>query len=137
MASLRAKAENAVTTHLSDSGVTVPIYKGFAGTDKEVPCVVVVVRRAEEEPYQSGNYRVLVDIHIKGDPDASVFDPLAEAVRGYLWNDGLAASLQASETDFRVFGASAPHVMEWTEDGDIWVETQTVELYCAVALTTA
>ena len=137
MASFRAKVENAFAAHLAASGVTVPIYKGFSGQDKTEPGVFVVARRAEEEPYASGNYRVLVDVHVKGEPDGGTSDGLAENVRNYLWNDELAASLQSNETNFRVFGASAAHAMEWSESGDMWVETQTVEIYCAVALTTS
>ena len=129
--SIRGKVESAVAQLLTAAGVS-PVYQGFAGTDKAGTCVIAKARRAEEEPQESGNYKVTVDVFVKGPPDTDgAFDTLADAVRDALWRTDLAAQLQSYETTFTVWGATAPHVMEWTEDGDLWIETQIIELYCA------
>ncbi len=138
MASLRQKVETAFAAVISAAVTDTPVYTGFAATDKAGSCVIVAARRAEEEPAFSGNYRVTVDIHIKGPPDATgAFDDLALAVRTAVWKEELAAELSAAVPEFTVFGGSAPNVLEWSQSGDVLVETQTVEIYCAQALTEA
>ena len=136
MASLRKKTESAFKAVI-EAAVDVPVYEGFAATDKAGTCVIVVARRAEEDPPFSGNYRVQVDIQVKGPPDSdATFDDLAAAVRNSIWTDALHTELTAAVDDFFVHHASAPHVLEWSEAGDVWVETSTVEIYAVVALTT-
>ena len=136
MASLRQKTESAFKAVI-EAAVDVPVYEGFAATDKAGTCVIVVARRAEEDPPFSGNYRVQVDIHVKGPPDSdSTFDDLATAVRNAVWTDAIHTELTAAADDFFVHGASASNVLEWSQDGDVWVETITVEIYAAAALTT-
>lgn len=136
MASLRAKTESAFKAVIA-TAVAVPVYEGFAGTDKEGTCIVVKARRAEEDPPFSGNYNITVDILTKGPPDTDgTFDDLALSVRNAIWRDDLNALLQSQATDFYVHGASAPHEMEWEESGDVWVERMTVIIYAAQALTT-
>ncbi len=129
MASLRAKVETAFKAVLENADIS-PVYAGFSDGDKAGLCVIVAARRAEEDPAFSGNYRVTVDIHTKGPPDAlALLDATALAVRTTIWQDGLAESLTA-QANFTVFGGSAPNVMEWSQIGDTLIETLTVEIYC-------
>jgi hypothetical protein len=132
MASLRANVENAFQSLLTAAGIAVPIYTGFDDEDKANPCVVVAARRAEEDPPFSGNYRVTVDYHVKGSPDSDgTFEALSDQVRAAIWTSTLHDDLAAQGSDLTVWGCTNPHTMEWTQSGGVWVESGTVEIYCA------
>lgn len=131
MASLRQKVEAAFKAVLENAGAQ-PVYTGFAATDKEGSCVICKAKSAAEEPLQSGNYNVTVQIFVKGPPDEDgAFDDLATLVRDALWTDGLPAALQtAAAGGLTVYGVASNHELEWTEEGDTWIETQTIIIHC-------
>lgn len=101
--------------------------------DKTAPCVVCTVTTADEDPPFSGNYRVSCTISVKDSAAAnSTMDDIADAVRDAIWKSDLATSLNAQAIGtLTVIAASAPHRIEYTQDGDCWIETQTIELYCS------
>lgn len=130
MASLRQKVESAFKALLENAGAT-PVYEGFAATDKAGTCVICKAQRAAEEPFASGNYNVTVLISVKGPPDSDgTFDDLASLVRDTLWTDGLHTDLQAAATDLTVYGTASAHELEWTEEEDVWIESQTIIIHC-------
>jgi hypothetical protein len=132
MASLRELVESAFVELLASIDEDCTIYGGVSVETKAAPAVVVRLASATEEPVHSGNYVCSIEVHIKSiATDAAAHNALCSAVRGAIWNDELATGLQTAEPGLRVFGASAPHSIDYDTDDDCWVESQTVELYCA------
>jgi hypothetical protein len=113
------KLEGALTAVLSDAGIEdlAALYTGVNFTEKEDQYVVVSVLGGPEEPIDSGNYTLQVEItaYVAGDVEAdeqAQEDPrakisaLSQAVRNAILVDDIPALLTAAEEDFtciRVF----------------------------------
>lgn len=133
MASLRKLVESAFVGYLDTLGLSATVYSGVDADTKDAPAVIVKLAQATENPQFSGDYKCTVEVSCKsiaadGDTD---HDALCVAVRDALWDSDLPAYLQQEQTGLRVFGLAAPHQLNFDVDGDCWVETQTVELWCA------
>jgi len=130
MATLRNLTENALADYLNTQTVGATAYASVVATDKPAPIIICRVAGCEEEPLQSGNYRVDCQVIVKDTAATdSTFDTISEAVRTALWISDLHTQLNAVASGLTVIGASAPHKMEYDVDDDCWVETQHVELY--------
>lgn len=132
MATLRSLVESAFVDYLDAQSLTATVYSGVGAEDKAAPAVIVRLTQATEDPYKSGNYRATVEIMVKSvaADDDGAHEALCLAVKNAIWRDDIEAQLEAANPDLRVFGGSAPHQIAYDTDGDCWVETQTVEVYC-------
>lgn len=134
MATIRNLIESAFKDWLDGQSLSATVYKGVSNGTKELPAVICRLADATEEPLQSGNYNCTVEIHIKSNAadDAGEHETLCAAVRDLVWADDLETQLQdASANALTVFGAAAPHRIEYEQDEDAWVEKHIVDLYCA------
>lgn len=130
MASLRNLTENALVDWLNSQTIGATAVASVVATDKTPPIVICRVVSCEEEPFQSGNYRVACSVVVKDTASTtSTFDDICEAVRGALWRDDIHDQLNTISTGLTVIAASSPHKMEYDVDEDCWVETQSLELY--------
>ena len=134
---LRGLVESAFATYLTGAITSTPcnIYAGMATGTKEPPCVICKAESGEEDPVQSGNYRVEVSVTAKGMAADGVeaFDTLCDAVREALSVDGLHDTLAAQVTGLAVWGIASEFKMEWDTDEDALTERTVFEVYCAAA----
>ena len=129
---LRAAVEDALVAYLTAQSVATNIYPGFSASDKSAPCVVAEATSGEEEPMQSGNYKVTVRVVVKGlaADGIDAFNTICDATRDALQVDGLHDSLNAVATDLTVFGVASSNTISWATEEDCWTETTEVQLYC-------
>lgn len=139
--SIAVKCQDAFKALLSASsaGIQATIYTGKDFEEKQAPMVGCGAETAREDPVDTGNYWVDVEIVIKSmapadqldnnDPK-STSDDLTASVLAVLDVDDLAGQLSSAIEDFHVFGFDADKGMESSQDGDAWVETWKRRVYC-------
>jgi len=136
---LRRLIETAFTSYLSGQVTgTTNIYEGMDTATKASPCIICQATGAEEEPYQSGNFRVSVEITVKAIAKDGVeqFDSLCDEVRTAIAIDDIHTHLQAAVTGLTVWGTSSEMKMDWDTEEDCWIEKTQIEVYAAAAALT-
>ena len=131
--SLRSLVEEAFADYLIAQAVTTNVYAGVAPGDKAAPCVVCEAVSAEEDPIDTGNFRVLVRITCKGlaADGASAFNQMTDNVNRAIYVSTLPTLLQAQATGLVVIGISTGGALRWEVDQDCWTESFELEAYCS------
>lgn len=143
------KVDRAFVAYLGTKSIgTANIYTGKQSVDKPAPCVISYSESATEEPYQSGNWKVKTAIMVKtmAPTDADGVDPSIESnaivgntfdaiMQGIVGDSGnftaLADLLNAQGiADLTIMAVSRVSV-EQNFDGDAWVDTINLEIFCA------
>ena len=137
MASLRSLVETALTTALA--GVDATVYAGQGYSDKVLPCLVCACVRAVQ-PFKNAlgagpaNYLAQCEITLSDTASStSTFDAIADEVHSITAADGFASGLSAGA--LTVFGETEPAQIEWSTEGDSWVQKITLTMECSVTST--
>lgn len=136
MASLRSKLETALKTKLDDL-VAGDCFKGISSDDKVLPCIIVrsvkATRSFNSANGGDGPCNWIVQLEIITEDNASAesgFDDLADAVHSRCDTDGFSQSL--SGDGLTVYGFTEPDQIEWTTNGESWMQTITKTIECSL-----
>jgi hypothetical protein len=139
------KAEKAGLSLVTAAQLGKPFYAGKSSVDKAAPCGIIYAERSTEETPYTGNSNVTLHIMTKWplgvdtdgiDPtvasdtfSATTFDTF---ILGHPGDDtALAQALNAQGVaDFTAF-STRKISEEASAEGDCWVETLTLDLYCS------
>ncbi len=129
MAQLRKLFETAGKVALDGQSLGATVFTGHGYDTKTVPAIIFRAVSAEEEPFKSGNFRLKCAIDIKDTASAtSTHDDIVDAVTDFVFSDAFKPALEAG--GITVWDISAPPALEWKTEGDCWVDTLNIELYC-------
>ena len=133
--SLRSLVEEAFVDYLTAQAVATNVYAGVAAGDKAAPCVICEAVSAEEDPIDSGNFRVVVRITTKAlaEDGADAYNLTTDNVARAIYIATLPTQLNAVAVGLTVIGASTGGSYTWGVDEDCWAEAFQVEIYCSIA----
>lgn len=137
---LLSKAEQAGVALVNTlSSPPANLFTGQESIDKQAPCVIVEARDTiEEDPPLTGNYWIELEIAVKSmaptdsdgvDPKAAN-DALVQEIFDLFSTDQTAAGLNNATVDFGC-QAVLPGGHSCVMDGDAWVNTLRIRVYCA------
>ncbi len=136
MATIRYLAEQALTKYLAAAGLGVDVRAGGQNGEKEAPLVVCTVREWVEDEINLNWYRIKATVETKviATETPETFDALCAAVRDALRITDLGTELANAQSGiaFPLGAISAPDNGEFSISEDMWIETRTLELYCAL-----
>ncbi len=123
---------------------TAKIFNGKSSQDKTAPCIIVDAIDAQEDPPNTGNFWVILQVSVKSigadDPagrdqaagdEKAASDTLTADVFQALDQDDLAAQLSAALPNYTVQGLGEHNAPEEAIDGDCWAEIWQRRIYCA------
>lgn len=114
------------------------VYTGKASGEKAFPCVVVAALGGSEDPPYSGNYMLDMEISVRTEfmgeeeeedkipASTALVQAVGDALNSIALHDDLNANAVA---DFSVMG-QADMAFSSSQDGDAWVDTFTLKIYC-------
>lgn len=135
--SLRSQVEEAWRNYLKPRvpAVRDNVFAGISNGDKAAPCIICEAISAEEDPIDSGNFRVSCRITCQGMAADGVdsFNETTDGVARSVYVSGLPSLLQGATTGLVVIGVSTGGSFKSQIDLDCWSEALELEVYCSMS----
>lgn len=136
MATIRYAVEQALVSYLTDAELGVDVVAGLSVEEKSLPAVFCTAVEWAEDELNLNWYRVKCTVETKATTayTAAAFDTLCSAVAAALRISDLGTELQSAGDGLTIVagGIGAPDSGEFSAADDIWTETRTLEIYCAL-----